>query len=115
MHVTGDTMPCIVGDDVTVGHAAMLHACTLEDFAFVGMSATVLDGAVIERGGMLGAGGLLPPGKRIGPNELWMGSPAKLQRVMSVEDRQRFNQNAIHYVERAAEYRLMLKQRGPSS
>ena len=104
MHVTGDTKPCIVGNDVTVGHSAILHACTLEDFAFVGMGATVLDGAVIERGGMLGAAALLTPGKRIGPNELWTGAPARFQRVMSPEERSKFDQNAIHYVERAAEY-----------
>ena len=67
-----------IGDDVTVGHNAVIHACTLKNRAFVGISATVLDGAVIEEGGMLGAGGLLTPGKVIGRNELWVGAPAKL-------------------------------------
>ena len=110
LHVQGETLPCLVGDDVTVGHAAILHACVLEDWAFVGMGATVLDGAVIERGGMLGAGALLTPGKRIGRNELWTGAPARLQRVMSPEERTKFDQNAIHYVELAAQYRTALRQ-----
>ena len=70
-------MSTFIGDDVTVGHNAVIHACTLKNRAFVGISATVLDGAVIEEGGMLAAGGLLTPGKVIGPNELWTGSPAK--------------------------------------
>ena len=65
-----------MGGNVTIGHACIIHACTLEDRAFVGMGATVLDGAVIAEGGMLAAGGLLTPGKRIGPNELWAGVPA---------------------------------------
>src|SRR5215469_12888094 len=77
----------IIGDDVTVGHNAVIHACTLKNRAFVGISATVLDGGVIEEGGMLAAGGLLTPGKVIGRNELWAGMPAKLLRVMSEEER----------------------------
>ena len=105
VHVATGRFPCLIGDDVTVGHAAIVHACTLENWAFVGMGATVLDGAVIEEGGLLGAGGLLPPGKRIGRGELWMGQPAHLVRVMSREERADFNENAIHYAELGARYR----------
>lgn len=93
------TLPALIGADVTIGHACIIHACTLKDGAFVGMGATVLDGAVIEEGGMLGAGGLLPPGKRIGPNELWLGAPARLARVMSAEERAQWDKTAEHYTE----------------
>ena len=87
---------------------AIIHACTLKDRAFVGMGATVLDGAVIEEGGMLAAGGVLPPGKRIGPNELWMGSPAKLVRVLAEEQRAGFDKTAPHYVELSGRHRASL-------
>jgi carbonic anhydrase/acetyltransferase-like protein (isoleucine patch superfamily) len=102
--VNAGTMPTIIGEDVTVGHACIIHACTLKDRAFVGMGATVLDGAVIEEGGMLAAGGLLTPGKRIGPGEIWSGSPAKLWRVLSAEDQAKFGRTAAHYVELAERY-----------
>jgi carbonic anhydrase/acetyltransferase-like protein (isoleucine patch superfamily) len=105
LHVNHVTFPCILGDDVTVGHAAIVHACTIEDGGFVGMGATVMDGAVIESGGMLAAGGLLTPGKRIGRNELWAGSPARLVRVMDAEELARFASTAVHYVELSARYR----------
>jgi carbonic anhydrase/acetyltransferase-like protein (isoleucine patch superfamily) len=108
IHVTADTFPVLIGDDVTVGHAAIIHACTLHDRAFVGMGATVLDGAVIEEGGMLAAGSLLSPGKRIGPNEMWMGSPARLKRVMDAEERAVFDLTAPHYAELAARFRATL-------
>jgi carbonic anhydrase/acetyltransferase-like protein (isoleucine patch superfamily) len=98
-------LPCLIGDDVTIGHGAIVHACTLMDRAFVGMGATVLDGAVIEAGGLLAAGGLLTPRKRIGANELWAGSPAKLQRVMDAEERAHFDRNAAIYVDLAGQYR----------
>jgi carbonic anhydrase/acetyltransferase-like protein (isoleucine patch superfamily) len=104
IHVSAKSFPTLIGDDVTVGHAAIIHACTLKNHSFVGMGATVLDGAVIEEGGMLGAAALLTPGKRIGPNELWTGSPAKLSRVMTAEDRTRFDQTALHYAALAQRY-----------
>jgi gamma-carbonic anhydrase len=100
LHVNpGEGMACLIGEDVTVGHMAIVHAATLHDRAFVAMSAVVLDGAVIESGGVLAAGAVLTPGKRIGPNELWMGSPAKLARVLSEEERMRFAMTAAAYVQ----------------
>jgi carbonic anhydrase/acetyltransferase-like protein (isoleucine patch superfamily) len=104
VHVNAGNYPTIIGDDVTIGHAAVIHACTLHNRAFVGMGATVLDGAIIEEGGVLGANGLLTPGKKIGRNELWTGAPAKLARVLSDEERSKFDMNAIHYAELAQEY-----------
>lgn len=105
VHVNAGDFPTIIGDDVTVGHAAIVHACILENRAFVAMGATVLDGAVIEEGGMLGAGGMLTPGKRIGRNELWMGSPARLVRVMGAEERAKFDLTAQHYAELQTNYK----------
>ncbi len=106
VHVAAGTLPALIGNDVTIGHAAIVHACTLHDRAFVGMGATVLDGAVIEEGGVIGANGLLTPGKVIGRNELWTGAPAKLARVLSDEERLRFDHNAIHYAELAQRYKV---------
>jgi carbonic anhydrase/acetyltransferase-like protein (isoleucine patch superfamily) len=109
VHVNAGRFPTIIGDDVTIGHAAIIHACTLEDGAFVGMGATVLDGAVIEAGGMLAAGALLTPGRRIGAGELWQGAPARLARIMSAEERTRFAETARHYTELGRRYRVSLQ------
>ncbi len=106
---------CLVGEDVTIGHGAIVHACTLEDRAFVGMGAIVLDGAVIEEGGMLAAGALLAPGKRIGRNELWAGTPARRVRVMEPAERARFDLTAPGYVARGAEFRDGLRGLGQGS
>lgn len=106
VHVSAGLFPAIIGDDVTIGHAAIIHACELRDGAFVGMGATVLDGAVIEEGGVLAAGALLAPGKRIGRDELWMGSPARLARRLAAAERaERFSATAPHYVALAARFR----------
>ena len=94
-----------IGDDVTVGHAAIIHACKLKHRAFIGMGATVLDGAVVEEAGMLAARGLLGPGKVIGRQELWVGAPARLQRVMSDAERAGWDETVPHYVGLAARYR----------
>lgn len=109
IHIDSGGLDTVIGDDVTVGHNAVIHACTLKNRAFVGISATVLDGAVIEEGGMLAAGGLLSPGKVIGPNEMWMGSPAKLRRVMDEDERSRFDRNAWVYRDLAKRFRAGLK------
>jgi gamma-carbonic anhydrase len=105
IHVNAGRQATRIGDEVTVGHAAIIHACTLADRAFVGMGAIVLDEAVIEAGGVLAAGSVLPPGKQIGPLELWMGNPAKLVRVLTAEARAGFDTTAPHYVELAGRYR----------
>jgi carbonic anhydrase/acetyltransferase-like protein (isoleucine patch superfamily) len=112
VHVDTGDAAAEIGDDVTVGHNAVIHACKLKNRAFVGISATVLDGAVIEEGGMLAAGGLLTPGKVIGPNELWTGSPAKLRRVMNEQERKGFDRNAVVYRELARRFRAGLKSAG---
>ncbi|WP_054944655.1 gamma carbonic anhydrase family protein [Novosphingobium sp. KN65.2] len=74
--------PTLIGEDVLIGHMAMVHGCTLEDSAFVGLGAIVMDGSHIETDGMLAAGAQLT-GKRIGAGQLWMGRPAKYIRDLS--------------------------------
>jgi carbonic anhydrase/acetyltransferase-like protein (isoleucine patch superfamily) len=95
----------IIGADVTVGHMAMLHACTLEDGAFVGMKACVMDGATVEGGGMVAAGALITPGKRVKKGELWAGSPAKFLRPLRPEEIAYFPESARYYAEVAQRYR----------
>ena len=112
IHIDSGGFSTHIGDDVTIGHNAVIHACVLKNRAFVGISATVLDGAVIEEGGMLAAGGLLTPGKVIGPNELWTGSPAKLRRVMDAEERKKFDRNAEVYRALAKQFRAGLRSVG---
>jgi carbonic anhydrase/acetyltransferase-like protein (isoleucine patch superfamily) len=105
IHVDHVDLGAIIGDDVTIGHAAIIHACTLHNRAFIGMGATVLDGAVVEEGGLLSANGLLSPRKRIGRYELWVGAPARLSRVMTEAERAKWDQTAPHYIGLANRYR----------
>jgi len=100
---------CTIGADVTVGHLALLHACTLEDGSFVGMKACVMDGAVVETGGMVAAGALVTPGKRVRKGELWAGSPAKLMRPLTAAETDMFRWTVDHYVERARDYKAALR------
>jgi carbonic anhydrase/acetyltransferase-like protein (isoleucine patch superfamily) len=92
-------MPTIIGEDVLVGHMVMLHGCTLEDRAFVGLSSIVMNGCVIEGDGMLAAGAMLTSGKRILSRELWGGSPARKMR--DLDDAAVFGMRAgtAHYVQ----------------
>lgn len=94
-----------IGADVTIGHMALLHACTIEDGAFIGMKACVMDGVVVEGGGMVAAGALVTPGKRVRKGELWAGSPAKLMRPLSEKEMAYFAYSAKHYCDVAASYR----------
>ena len=108
IHVTRHTGPTTIGSNVTIGHAALLHACTLEDNCFVGMRATIMDGAVVESGGWVAAGALVTPGKRIPKGQLWAGSPAKFFRDLTQEDIAFIPVSAENYVKHAREY-LALK------
>ncbi len=109
IHVDSGDFATHIGDDVTIGHGSIIHACTLRNRAFVGNGAIVLDGAVIEEDGFLGAGAVLTPGKVIKPFELWAGVPAKVIRVMSEEERRRYDRNAQTYRELAARFRVGLR------
>jgi len=105
VHVTRAKFGTVIGSGVTVGHMALIHGCILEDHSFVGMQATVMDGCVIESEGMLAAGALLTPGKRIAAGELWAGRPAKLMRHLDTDELKNIRETAAHYARLAAAYR----------
>ena len=104
LHVTHDGeytpggFPLIIGDDVTIGHGAIVHACTVKDACLIGMNATVLDGAVVSRHSMVGAGAVVSPGKVVGEGELWIGNPARRVRMLSEQEIERLYYSARHYV-----------------
>ncbi|MDH3342784.1 MAG: gamma carbonic anhydrase family protein [Gammaproteobacteria bacterium] len=104
LHVTHDSefapggAKLDVGDDVTVGHNVVLHACSIEDACLIGMGAVVLDGAVVKSGAMVGAGSLVPPGKILESGYLWLGSPVKRVRELSEKEKAFFKYSAQHYV-----------------
>lgn len=104
VHVTRVTSPTIIGSGITIGHLALLHACTLEDNCFIGMGAKVLDDAVVESHAMLAAGALLTPKKRIPSGQLWAGNPAKYMRDLTEKDLSFFPISAENYVRLGQEY-----------
>lgn len=104
-----------IGDGVAIGHMALIHACTLEPGAFVGMRATVMDGAVVEGGGIVAAGALVTPRKRIPAGEVWAGNPARLLRPASESDRAMAAHTRTRYVALALEYRTEASARGTPS
>ncbi len=108
IHVTHTGLATRIGDEVTIGHRCLLHACTVEDRAFVGMGATAMDESVIETGGMLAAGALLAPGKRVAAGELWGGVPARFLRRLRDDELAEWPERVSHYVELAAAYRAEL-------
>lgn len=112
IHVSRSGLATLIGVEVTIGHGCIVHACTLEDRAFVGMGSIILDGARIESEGMLGAGSLLPLGKRVGARELWHGRPARFVRRVPDDERAALAEQNRHYVELSAEYRAALARDG---
>jgi carbonic anhydrase/acetyltransferase-like protein (isoleucine patch superfamily) len=109
-HVTHDGrytpggIALILGADITVGHAAVLHACTIGDRCLIGMGSIILDGAVIEADVMLGAGSLVSPGKRLESHWLYRGRPAKQARRLSEQELDMLRYSAAHYVKLKDQY-----------
>lgn len=94
----------VIGDDVTVGHMALLHGCIIESGAFIGMRTCLMDGVIVESGAMVAAGALVTPGKRIPAGQLWAGNPARFMRNMTDEDREYHAYSVKHYMELARNY-----------
>ncbi|WP_394234755.1 gamma carbonic anhydrase family protein [Niallia oryzisoli] len=97
--------PVTVGENVTVGHNVVLHGCTVEDGALIGMGATILNGAVIGEGSLIAAGALVPEGKVIEPGVLAAGVPAKVIRKLTPENIERAKEGALAYVQKGAEFK----------
>lgn len=95
----------VIGDGVSIGHMALIHACTLEEGSFVGMKACVMDGAVVEAGALVAAGSLVTPGKRVPAGQMWAGSPARYIRDVNDKDLEMMNYVQPNYVKLAHEYK----------
>ena len=111
LHVD-EGVPLTLGANVSVGHQAVLHGCTVEDGALVGIGAVVLNRAVIGRGSLVGANALVPEGKAIPERSLVVGSPARVVRTLTEEDAAGIERIARHYVEKARWYREKLRAQG---
>lgn len=110
VHVATHGQGSYIGDRVTIGHMALIHACTIEDDAFIGMKACIMDGAKIEEGAYVAAGALVTPGKIIKSGQLWAGSPAKYMRDITEDDRKIMDWSWAHYVKLAEKHRASLSQ-----
>lgn len=104
VHIASRGLMTVVGRNVTVGHMALLHACEVQDGAFIGMHSTVLDGAVVESGAMVAAGALVAPGKIVRSGELWAGNPARKLRDLTEKDFVEFRRIVADYVTLARSY-----------
>lgn len=101
LHVTKGRFACVVGDEVTIGHRAVVHGCVIGDGALVGIGAIVLDGATVGEGALVGAGSVVTPGTAISPNTIAMGTPAREIRRLSDTERAAQRERTLHYVETA--------------
>ncbi len=100
--------PCLIGEEVLIGHLAMVHGCILHDRAFVGLGSIVMDGCEIESDAMLAAGAMLTPGKRIPSGQLWAGRPARYVRDLTPGDLAGMRQGVAHYVDLARRHSATL-------
>lgn len=105
LHVTYNKHPLSIGNGVTIGHCVMLHGCTVEDFALIGMNATVLDGAVIGHHSMVAAGAVVREGFVVPPRTLVAGVPAKIVRQLSDDECAKLEQSAQNYIDYVSSYR----------
>lgn len=104
IHIDRDR-PTIIGDNVTVGHGAIIHACQIGNNVLVGMGALVLDGAKIGNNVIIGAGSIVTPGKEIADGSLIMGAPARLVRKLGEEELESLKETALYYVDLASKHK----------
>ena len=103
---TGDEGgPTIIGKGVTIGHSAIIHACTIGDYSFIGMGSIVMDLAIVESYGMLAAGGVLTPGKIIKSGQIWAGNPARYMRDLTEVEKNYIKTSENNYIDLAREYK----------
>jgi carbonic anhydrase/acetyltransferase-like protein (isoleucine patch superfamily) len=103
---TGDEgAPVVIGDGVTIGHGAIIHACIIEDYSFIGMGSLIMDLARVEKFGMLAAGAVLTPGKVVKSGQIWAGNPAKYFRDMTETEKNYIKISADNYAQLAREYK----------
>ncbi len=105
LHVDHDLYPCIVRNRVTVGHRVVLHGCEVEDDALIGIGAIVLNGAKIGAGAVVAAGALVPEGMEVPAASVIMGTPGRIRRDVTPEERERFRKNCQNYVRITAIYK----------
>lgn len=110
LHVNHGTHPLVIGAGVVVGHHAVVHGCTIEDGALIGIGARVLDGAVVESGAQIGAGAVVAPGHRIPAGHLALGIPARVVRPLTTEETRRIAETCDRYAELKEHYRGVLPQ-----
>src|SRR5215470_12402635 len=108
LHVMHLTHPLVIGAGVVIGHQAVVHGCTIEDGALIGIGARVLDGAVVERGAQVGAGAVVTPGTRVTAGHLALGIPARVVRPLTAEESQRIVETSARYVALKEQYRRTL-------
>jgi gamma-carbonic anhydrase len=104
VHVTGGKNATTIGDEVTIGHLAIVHGCTIGSSCLVGMGSVVLDGAVVEDECFVAAGALVPPGMRVPGRSLVMGRPARVVRSLGEADLAQIRESAALYVDYAKDY-----------
>jgi carbonic anhydrase/acetyltransferase-like protein (isoleucine patch superfamily) len=104
LHVTHDTHPLIIGNEVTIGHSAILHGCTIKDRVLIGMGAIVMDGAVIGEDSVVGAGALVVEGMIVPPKSVIHGAPGRVRRGTSEAELAWIKESAENYVKYANQY-----------
>lgn len=104
VHVTGGSHPTVIAEEVTIGHGAIIHGCTIHRGALIGMGSTILDGAVIGENALVGAGALVPPGMHVPARTLVVGNPARVKRSLTDEEVAQIEESWRHYVDNKCEY-----------
>jgi len=104
LHVTHDTAPLVIGDDVTVGHRVVLHGCTIKDRVLIGMGTVIMDGAVIGEDSVVGAGALITEDTIVPSKSLILGSPAKVKRPVTDKELAWIRESSQNYIQYARQY-----------